>query len=50
MFIYIAGPYTKGDVAQNVRNAIYTANSVRAVGHTPFVPHFSTLLAHADTA
>ncbi len=41
MKIYVAGPYTKGDVAQNVRNAIYTGNNLRALGHTPFIPHLT---------
>ncbi len=41
MKIYVAGPYTKGDVAQNVRNAIYVGNNLRALGHTPFIPHLT---------
>lgn len=41
MFIYVAGPYTKGDVAQNVREAIYVGNNLRALGHTPFIPHLT---------
>lgn len=41
MFIYVAGPYTKNDVAQNVRQAIITANNLRALGHTPFCPHLT---------
>jgi hypothetical protein len=28
MRIYIAGPYSKGDIAQNVRNAIYAGSYV----------------------
>lgn len=39
MIIYIAGPYTSGDVAQNVRAAIDAAEAVAAKGHTPVVPH-----------
>jgi hypothetical protein len=39
--IYIAGPYTKGDVALNVRNAVYAGNLVAHFGHFPFIPHLS---------
>ena len=39
--IYIAGPYTKGDVALNVRNAIKTANELADLSFAPFVPHFT---------
>jgi hypothetical protein len=41
MKIYVAGPYTKGDVAQNVKRAIMTGNNLRALGHTPFIPHLT---------
>jgi hypothetical protein len=37
--IYIAGPYTKGDVALNVRRAFEAANSLANLGFAPFVPH-----------
>ncbi len=43
MRIYIAGPYTQGDVAVNVRNAVLAANEVLDAGHTPFVPHLTHL-------
>lgn len=39
--IYVVGPYTKGDVAENVRNAIQAGNNLRALGFTPFVPHLT---------
>ncbi|MBL7876764.1 MAG: DUF1937 family protein [Cyclobacteriaceae bacterium] len=39
--IYVAGPYTKGDVAVNVRNAISAANELADLGFAPFVPHFT---------
>jgi len=39
--IYIAGPYTKGDVAINVREAIRVANEISDKGYAPFVPHFT---------
>jgi hypothetical protein len=37
--IYIAGPYTKGDVAVNVRNAYEAASRLADLGFAPFVPH-----------
>ncbi len=37
--IYIAGPYTKGDVAINVRKAFEMANELADLGFAPFVPH-----------
>ena len=39
MKIYIAGPYTQGDVAENVRNAIYAGDCLARLGHIPFIPH-----------
>jgi hypothetical protein len=39
--VYVAGPYTKGDVAINVRNALVAANSLADAGLYPFVPHLS---------
>jgi hypothetical protein len=41
MRIYIAGPYSKGDVAENVRNAIYEANYISFLGHEYYLPHTS---------
>lgn len=37
--IYVAGPYTQGDVAVNVRNAFEAANLLANLGFAPFVPH-----------
>jgi hypothetical protein len=34
--VYVAGPYTKGDVAINVRDAI-----LAHAGYAPYVPHLS---------
>ena len=42
MRVYVAGPYTKGDVALNVRRAIGAAETLVEMGHTPLVP----LLTH----
>src|SRR6267142_4253439 len=37
--VYVAGPYTKGDFAINVRNAYEAANRLADLGFAPFVPH-----------
>jgi len=37
--VYIAGPYTSGDVAVNVRNAYAAADRLADLGFAPFVPH-----------
>lgn len=37
--VYVAGPYTQGDVAVNVRNAYEAANRLADLGFAPFVPH-----------
>jgi hypothetical protein len=39
MRVYIAGPYTKGDVACNVKRVIDIADEIANLGHIPFVPH-----------
>ena len=39
--VYIAGPYSKGDVAVNVRNAFEAANKLADLGFAPFVPHYT---------
>lgn len=39
--IYIAGPYTNGDTAINVRTAIETANILADLGFAPFIPHLT---------
>ena len=37
--IYIAAPYTKGDVAVNVRKAIDAADELASAELVPFCPH-----------
>lgn len=37
--VYIAGPYSKGDVLANVHKAIKVANDLAKLGFYPFVPH-----------
>lgn len=41
MKVYVAGPYSKGDVALNVRAAIDAANAVVELGHVPYIPHLT---------
>ena len=40
-YIYVAGPYTKGDVALNVKHALYAATVLFAMGYMPYVPHLT---------
>lgn len=42
--VYIAGPYSKGDVAINVKRAMDFANEIILMGHHPFCPHLSHFL------
>lgn len=39
--IYIAGPYTKGDVAMNVKEAINVADHVLRFNMIPYIPHLT---------
>lgn len=41
MRIYIAGPYTQGDVAQNVKTAISEGDYLARFGHVVFIPHLT---------
>ena len=41
MKIYIAAPYTKGDVVLNIRRVIQAADALVAMGHTPLIPHLT---------
>jgi hypothetical protein len=40
--VYIASPYTKGDVAMNVRESVLVADKLVVFGYLPFAP----LLTH----
>jgi len=42
--VYIAGPYTLGDVGENVRAAMEAAHAVMDLGCAPIVPHLSHFL------
>ena len=39
--IYVAGPYTKGDVVLNIREAVQVGNTLLDYGFIPFVPHLT---------
>ena len=41
IYVYIASPYTKGDVAVNVRNSFLVADELLAYGFCPFPPLYS---------
>ena len=41
--IYIAGPYTKGDMVGNIREAVDWMNALIVIGCTPICPHLSHL-------
>ena len=41
MKVYIAGPYTKGDTAINVREAILAGDQIYSMGFIPFIPHLT---------
>ena len=41
MKVYIAAPYTKGDVSVNVGKAIKAGNCLLDYGFIPFVPHLN---------
>ena len=42
--VYVAGPYTKGDVAVNVRKAMLVAHELMHDGYAPYCPHLSHFL------
>ncbi len=37
--VYVAGPYTQGDVELNIRTAYEAADRLANLGFAPFVPH-----------
>ncbi|MHA2094580.1 MAG: DUF7768 domain-containing protein [Candidatus Hodarchaeales archaeon] len=42
-YVYVAGPYGKGDPVVNTRNAILVADKLSELGFVPFIPHLSLL-------
>jgi len=43
MYIYVAGPLTKGPRPENIHNALKAGERIRNRGHIPFVPHLYEL-------
>ena len=43
MLVYIAAPYTNGDIGQNIKRVIDCADELCELGHTPFIPHLTHL-------
>lgn len=44
MLVYVAGPITHGQHESNLRAAIDFATEVLDLGHSPIVPHLTTLM------
>lgn len=42
--VYVAGPYTHGDVAVNVKTALDAAIALLDAGFAPYVPHLTHFL------
>jgi len=38
---YVAGPYTKGDVALNVKEAVRASDRLLKLGYAPYCPHLT---------
>lgn len=43
MRVYVAGPYSHGDVVLNIREAILASSQLLEAGHAPFCPHLTGL-------
>jgi len=41
LIVYIAAPYTKGDVAQNINRVIKVADELVTKGYIPYLPHLT---------
>jgi hypothetical protein len=39
--VYIAGPYSQGVVAENIRNAVLAGEAVLSLGAIPYIPHLT---------
>lgn len=42
-WVYIAGPYSGGDVVVNVQTAIHAGNLLWKAGYFPYIPHLTHL-------
>ena len=43
MIVYVSGPYSKGDVGENIRRACLAGDELLEKGYIPFIPHLSHL-------
>ena len=43
MIVYIAAPYTLGDVGKNLNRVFEVADQIASLGHTPYIPHLNHL-------
>ena len=43
MLVYIAAPYTKGDIGINLHRVFDVADQIIDMGHTPIIPHLTHL-------
>ncbi len=41
MRVYVAGPYTKGDVSLNVKEAVRVSDELLGLGYAPYCPHLT---------
>lgn len=41
--VYIAGPYSQGVTAENIRNAVFAAERLVQLDCSPYIPHLSHL-------
>jgi hypothetical protein len=39
--VYIAGPYTKGNIMNNINQAVWIGNQLLDMGFIPFIPHLT---------
>ncbi len=40
-WVYVAAPYTKGDVVENVRAAVLAGQALWERGYFPYIPHLT---------
>lgn len=41
MIIYIAAPYSKGDIGENLHTVFEVADAILMKGHIPYIPHLT---------
>jgi hypothetical protein len=42
--VYVAGPFSQGEVCENIRQACIAGAEVQRIGAVPFIPHAHTFL------